>query len=194
MVCWTIESQLIKEPWTICHLLKVVQKDWWCLSCFYKTPEVASEPAHNWPVNRYLYVRAGKAGESTISVQHVRLCVSVSVSVSVSVCVCVCVLCVYLCYSLKLRHLLPSTSIPSVEMGFEQTNKSAENELSQLQKHLKYKKVETHMWFLHIPAYFLLQKVLKICQMLNNQGKSFSTNLYWIHNNWLWSAFILNLA
>lgn len=80
VVYWTIESQLIKRLWTICHLLKAVQRDWWCLSCFYKTPEVASEPAHNWPVNRYLYDRQATADGGMISA----LCVYV--------CLCLCVL------------------------------------------------------------------------------------------------------
>ena len=43
-IAWGIyritETQLIKRLWTICHILKAAQKDWWCLSCFYKTPMV----------------------------------------------------------------------------------------------------------------------------------------------------------
>lgn len=39
-------------------------------------------------------------------------------------CVCVCTFGM-VC---KLKHLLPSTPIPSVEMGFKQTNKLSENE------------------------------------------------------------------
>lgn len=49
------------------------------------------------------------------------------------VCVCVFVF-VYFYYGLKLRHLLPGTSIPSVEMGFKQTDK-LKNELVRLQEH-----------------------------------------------------------
>lgn len=86
---------------------------------------MASEPAHNWPVNRYLYVRQGKADGGTISVQHARPCTRARVCVFV---------CVYFYYGLKLRHLLPGTSIPSVEMGFKQTDK-LKNELVRLQEH-----------------------------------------------------------
>ena len=91
---------------------------------FYKTPKSASEPAHNWPVNQYLYDRQGKADGGMISVQHVLVCLCESV-------------CVYLNLGLKLKHLLPSTPIPSVEMAFKQTNKSAENDLYQLQSRSK---------------------------------------------------------
>lgn len=53
---------------------------------------------------------------------YVSVCVCVYLSVSMHVCACA--------TGLKLKHLLPSTLIPSVEMGFKQTNNLAENQLA----------------------------------------------------------------
>lgn len=47
---------------------------------FYKTPEVASEPAHNWPLNQYLYSRQGRDDGGTFFNP-----------VYIGVCVCECV-------------------------------------------------------------------------------------------------------
>lgn len=72
--------------------------------------------------------------------------------VRVCVGVCACVIVYTSVTALKLRHLLPSTFSPSVQMDFKQTNMVAENELAPLLGHSEcsfYQEVS--MWF-PIPA------------------------------------------
>lgn len=63
---------------------------------FYKTPKVAPEPAHNWPLDQYRHNRQGKNDGSMLSALHVSVSVVVRVRGCVCVywhgCVCVCVL------------------------------------------------------------------------------------------------------
>lgn len=77
---------------------------------------MASEPAHNWPVNRYLYDRQGKADGGMISVQHVHVCVSV---------------CVLVLWT-EIEASATKHTHSKCGNGFQTTNGLAKNELAQL--------------------------------------------------------------